>query len=347
MKKLYSIQYLRAFAALAVVVVHAILHPLNVEIPSIVRLGSFAVILFFVISGFIMVSVTGNGAFSAPDFLLRRIARVAPLYWLVTLVVALIAIVFPMLLKNTTYSLEGFVKSVLFIPFRRGNDEIVPMMKLGWTLNYEMFFYVLFAAFSYLTAAKRFIGVALVLLGITLFNALFQPQGVAFEFYGRPVVLTFVGGMAIGLWHLRGGDAEVSIGSGLGWLLAAAVFLVAGMRVTPEVLFSNQADACFMLAGTCLVMGGIRLESALPRSNLLLLLGDASYSLYLVHMYCIAALFIVLRKLGDWAMDFRLVPAVFLSCVVAVVVHSFVEKPMMRMSLKPRMARRTADSLPR
>src|SRR6218665_2165317 len=87
-QKFLTIQYLRGFAAMLVLASHALLYPLMGEHIAFGRLGWLGVILFFVISGFIMVAVTGEGRFSPLDFLRRRFIRIVPMYWGATLIAA-------------------------------------------------------------------------------------------------------------------------------------------------------------------------------------------------------------------------------------------------------------------
>ncbi|RYG23519.1 MAG: acyltransferase, partial [Burkholderiales bacterium] len=143
MTKLYSVQYLRAAAALLVVVAHAFSYQMGLGNPLVVEAGEVGVTLFFAISGFIMVHVTGPGSFSAGDFLVRRIVRIVPLYWLFTALAASLAVLAPALFKTTVFTWPHFIQSLLFIaheaPNRGGTS---PLLSLGWTLNYEAFFYV-------------------------------------------------------------------------------------------------------------------------------------------------------------------------------------------------------------
>ena len=97
--------------------------------------------LFFVISGFIMVYSSEDlfGARGAwRTFLTRRLVRIVPLYWLTT------AITIP--LMSLTVDWQSLLGSYFFIPYRAPSNAIVPLHGVGWTLNLEMFFYVIFAA---------------------------------------------------------------------------------------------------------------------------------------------------------------------------------------------------------
>lgn len=94
-----NIQSLRAIAAILVVFVHleVFLHHLDLK-----PFGHCGVDIFFVISGFIMVQTTRRGGHSPARFMANRIARVVPLYWLLTLGVFSLALAVPSLVQNTT-----------------------------------------------------------------------------------------------------------------------------------------------------------------------------------------------------------------------------------------------------
>ena len=152
---LRSIQILRAVAACLVVFGHA-LHetadisartgrpPLNVNVID----WGIGVDIFFVISGFIMIYTTAE-LFGQPGamrtFLMRRIIRIVPLYWLMTAGLILTFLLAPKLLNVPIEGWRSIVTSFFFIPDLRGNGEVRPIMALGWSLNYEMFFYAVYA----------------------------------------------------------------------------------------------------------------------------------------------------------------------------------------------------------
>ena len=117
--ELQSIQALRAVAASSVILVH---------IPFVGR-GTFGVDIFFVISGFIICYIS---SLNADDFLLKRIFRIVPLYWLGTCGVFLVALLMPTLLNATTANLTNLAKSLFLIPYRREDGSVFPMLFLGW-----------------------------------------------------------------------------------------------------------------------------------------------------------------------------------------------------------------------
>src|SRR5215207_9375176 len=117
--RLVSVQYLRGFAALVVVAAHATVHPLPAATHATWLASAFGVTLFFVISGYIMVVISGPGSFDPVDFMRRRIVRLVPLYWTVTLSVAALTLAVPSAFKRTSFDLEHIVASLLFLPMHR------------------------------------------------------------------------------------------------------------------------------------------------------------------------------------------------------------------------------------
>ena len=145
-----SIQILRALAALLVVFHHARYQIRDFEAffyGGIWQSGQAGVDIFFVISGFIMWVTTHDRRTTPLQFLTNRIVRIVPLYWLLTLTVAAACLIAPSLFRGVVLAPEHVVKSLFFIPdFYPGMPtHIWPLLLPGWTLNYEMIFYVVFA----------------------------------------------------------------------------------------------------------------------------------------------------------------------------------------------------------
>ena len=148
---LISIQVLRAVAALAIVFAHLWPTFVFLGLPTAVAnflLGAAGVDLFFVISGFIMV-YTSKPLFSQPGaplyFFVRRIVRIVPLYWAATTVVLIFYLKTSFDLSERNLTWMNVIASYLFLPLPHLNGQTEPILGVGWTLNYEMFFYVVFA----------------------------------------------------------------------------------------------------------------------------------------------------------------------------------------------------------
>jgi peptidoglycan/LPS O-acetylase OafA/YrhL len=208
-EKLNSIQLLRALAALAVVADHTLLvidrwAGAAWMAPLARAMGAGGVYLFFVISGLIMLHTSGR-EFGQPGgwrrFLTRRLERIVPLYWLVTGTRVAGRVV---LGRRLDWPL--IASSLLFFP-HLNDGKMRPLIGMGWTLNYEMLFYVLFAVALLL---PRRIGLAalfgsfgvLAVAGLAI-NPTLAAAVTPVQFWTAPIILLFVAGVAIGLMRER------------------------------------------------------------------------------------------------------------------------------------------------
>ena len=201
---LISIQYLRGLAALAVVAYHV---GIQVRWPGLdLTWGKAGVDVFFVISGVVM--VVAARARDGWDFLRRRLARVVPLYWVLTGY-----LVFNMVLTANPISREPefwvyILKSLMFIPFEVGGSAARsgPLLMVGWTLNHEMLFYLLFALSFGLAMGRRILAISAIFAALTAAGLMWPElrQGPIGVFLTRPLALEFAAGMGIGWAVLRG-----------------------------------------------------------------------------------------------------------------------------------------------
>ena len=295
---LASVQALRAVAALAVVFYHVEsgingwFAPAH-RLPS-GEIGAAGVDLFFLVSGFIMV-VTST-TISPRTFLVRRIVRIVPLYWLSLAIFLAAAFVVPQR-EGQDRSLAAIVTSFLFIPYARPDGTLQPLNPVGWTLNYEMMFYLVFALG--LAVSRRHVAAiaSAGILGVVAAGMLLRPEADALRFWSSPLVVEFVLGMGIGRLFLSG----VSIGRGPSLLLAAsglAIFALLAGQPAPEGWWRP------LLWGgpSCLVLAGAVLGPPWPVPAWLIRLGDASYAIYLLHL----PVLLVFKQLGprlplDWS----------------------------------------------
>ncbi|MFV0281733.1 MAG: acyltransferase family protein, partial [Rhodoblastus sp.] len=197
MQHLLSIQALRALAAAMVVFHHAQNDAARIAAENgadfsrvLILPWAAGVDLFFVVSGFVMV-LSAEKLFAAPggasQFLRRRIARIMPLYWLATAIFALAALRGAAAGKQLAPSLSEILASFAFLPWPRGLDGAPrPVHSLGWTLEYEMFFYCVFACFVWLPRLRAVAGIAAFLGALAIANAVLAPQNVAFAFWSDP-----------------------------------------------------------------------------------------------------------------------------------------------------------------
>lgn len=334
-QKFITIQYLRGFAAMLVLASHALLYPLVEENLLYSRLGWLGVILFFVISGFIMVAVTGEGRFSAPAFLRRRFIRIVPMYWGATLLAAALALLAPQVFKTTVYDTGQLLLSLLFVPFYNPvSHGIHPLYKLGWTLNYEVFFYVCFALLAFLGAQSRVVWLTVAFSALAVLGALFQPEPAIAQFYTSFMPLAFCAGAWLGLATLRGRLGTLSSGAICAVLTLGLIGLLEGFAFDQGIMEDGFAFIGFVTFAAALVLLAVRFERRLPRVALLERIGDASYSIYLVHIYEVAILAGLAFKLLDpanlWADYFVAAVSIVGGTLAGMVLYCYVEQPALR-----------------
>jgi peptidoglycan/LPS O-acetylase OafA/YrhL len=349
--KLLHVQLLRAFAASSV----AMLHAQNDAASLAVRFGqafeppdrfpwAAGVDVFFVISGFIMVHASRD-LFCNRDaraiFLSRRIARIVPLYWAVTTLYLITAIAAPSLLNSAILEPWPVIASYLFIPFARPDGLAQPLYSLGWTLNYEMAFYAVFAlaiVFARRRAVLGLTGLMATLVAVGAAVPLPQP----FAFWTDPIILEFAFGLLLGLFEAEGMRLGRAARAGL--VLAGVVILSVdfarpeGLIVLPRVL-AWGLPAMLLVAAAAL--GFERTAPPGPVARFGVAVGDASYALYLLHPFSIragrefATRTGLAALLGPWGyIAFALAGAI----AVSLAVHRWFERPttiQMRRWLEP------------
>lgn len=340
-----GIQVLRALAALLVVFGHAQHEALQIsqrtgQVFSVVHYPfDLGVHIFFVISGFVIVLTSWKlpqGFVGAQFFWQRRFVRVVPLYWFYTsfMIVALFA--FPHAIQTAAVDWGHFLKSYLFIPHIRPAGDVKPVLSLGWTLNYEMFFYVVFG-FLLLLPRRLCLSALYGLFAILVIAGFWIPEDmIILHFWTRPIIFEFVIGAMIAHFACAGGSVtRMQL-----WVLVAAAL---GGIVCIQILkdtYSLYHPLNVMLKG--MVGGALVALAVLPVwaralnvPKFILAIGDSSYSLYLAHPFVLGAMMLIWSKL--WFLN-GISLWVYVACVVvacllgAYISYLLVEKPVLSLA---------------
>ena len=338
-ERFYGVQALRFAAATAVVVTHAVdLAGTRLGLETAVgggtleNFGAVGVDVFFVISGFIIATTTRGqtGVGAAGAFLWRRFRRVAPIYWLLSL---------PILIgmaRGGTLSADVAAATFLFWPFS-GLEMTFPALGPGWTLCFEMLFY---AGFGLAIAGGRRVGWGLVGTYAVMLAVGLVVAAPVLRFWGAPIILEFLLGVGIasiwrfaprrlGLWAV--GLAVLGFGLGL-------VFGYGGIddvRALNDPSNGLRRAAVWGLPSAMLVFGVVRMERTDQAPGRLeraaTFMGDASYSIYLVHVLVIRALGRMFESgmvalPGDAVVGLTVVA----SLAAGAVVHVWIERPLLK-----------------
>lgn len=328
-EKLIGVQYLRAIAALIVAYFH-----LTQQVPAYTRVlatdaiistrkFSAGVLVFFVISGFVMY-VSGIGSPPA-KFFRRRLVRIVPLYWTLTLAVIGLALV-PGFLHHSALSLRHVLESLLFIPGQ------TPILDPGWSLNFEMFFYALFALALFAPLRWRLTALLLTLGALVSMASLVPGNEPILSAYTSPLLILFGAGLAIG-WLYRTG-------------FRLPVWIACGMLIVGFYALVGEPMHGFVrrdVAPIIIVFSTVSLDATntIPSWPWLLMLGDASYSLYLVHPFA----FDIASKVwhGQNVPAFAL-SAMILALAMALLSYLFIEKTALRV-LQPQRATESRETV--
>lgn len=307
----------------------------------------FGVDIFFVISGFIMVYISERknlfrqrGAWLS--FLTDRAIRIAPVYWFYTS--AMLVAIFVAGSKLETASFEPFntIASYLFLPYPAPGGKIHPVLEVGWTLNYEMFFYVLFAMVIFLKSVRAVAVLTLTMSAIVAAGSLIKPDQFALVFWSDPIILEFIFGCGLGFVYSR----TRRYPNALACLLLSASSLVAVALLSDNGpggynrLMAQGVPAALLVYAFVWHMPH-RLSSV--SAPIAAFLGDSSYSLYLSHSFTLAIVKILWPfspSMGNqWA---YVVVATVASAAVGYASYALLEKPITRLLRRPALADGTA-----
>lgn len=335
--KNYSIQALRATAALFVVFDHTItqfniyhhLPGLAGDVLSNIQgIGTVGVYIFFIVSGYIMSFTTFNKSWNKEEswlFLKKRALRIYPAYW-IWLTLLIIVWLSGLALKQHDYSLNKIIASYFLFPYSDSTpNKINPVLGQGWTLIYEVFYYLLFTALITLNVKKT---QAIFILALTFSFVIFLGNNSATTlpaldfFMSSKIFYFFVLGMAIYKW--QSGILEFYSKN-----LPIYLSVIACIICFYLLVFSGVAQEYKEIA-MGLLSAGLFLLFFAKASNYkaLSVLGDASYSLYLSHGFVVMG-YGVVCKTFNFSLPILFIAGVvtiFASVVIGILSYYFIER---------------------
>ncbi len=327
-QKFHSIQALRAIAATMVVFYHAHQEAEASSYPStfsaehyLFGFGTAGVHIFFVISGFVMIySAMPRDGYRIGDFLAKRFIRIFPIYWLCVLFTMLVNAIIG---RHIPISPEQYPE--IFLLWPGFSPKIIAP---AWTLSYEVYFYICFAAAMMLGRARGLIALA-VFFGLAVAARPFaDTTSTLVDFLTNGLLLEFLAGAGIGWLALNGKLARVP---GLLLIIVSVALFAAG------IMYGYKRHAAVLMWGVpsiALIAGVVSYESRRAVPALVQRIGhfgDGSYVLYLMHkalQYAMVAA-LALVSVRPNALLFSLVCAV-VCLILGELAYRHVERPMLR-----------------
>jgi exopolysaccharide production protein ExoZ len=342
-KNINSLQALRAFAAILVMLYHTAKQYSRKDgsfLFGIFDLGYSGVDIFFVLSGFVIsLSVFSklNQPKSAVSFFLVRLARIYPAYWLLLFVpLSLLFFINADLLPNKTPFLSYAWVDSFFLLF--GHSQIT---QITWTLSFEIYFYLLFTLFI---INKNFYKLLFLILPIAFINIFYKLNwlgDVLNKYLLSPLIIEFFLGSLAALLVLK---RKEIINSKNGMIIAISGVLLFSMsnvsNFKPELVRELRVlyfglPAFLMVLGFAYseLLGGLRVSN-----NLIVKTGDASYALYLIHSPIVSFGNAYFMRLDEVASQIASISLCLIIILTSLYIHKFIEWPIY-MKLKKGIAK--------
>jgi peptidoglycan/LPS O-acetylase OafA/YrhL len=310
--------------------------------------GCIGVDLFFVISGFIITYVANKykGFDEGMRFLEKRFWRINPVYYIAT-ILCLGVYLLQLKINNTPFpnkAITSLMDTVLLLPTSSDIINYSPLLIVGWTLSFEWFFYLLFFALILGNIKRKTIYLPTLILFLIGIGLLLKPDDLRLQFITNPIMLEFVLGVIICQLYLN----NIKIPT---WVAAAT--LAVGLISYGLLIRFGYGDVWYYLntingqaslhkfliwgiPSSAIVFGCIFLEkngylTRLFGNRLSVLLGNASYSIYLIHYITLNILTIVYIKTHFfWRGDVMIWLQLIVATVIAIGFYKLVEKPLIK-----------------
>lgn len=326
MNMVISIQLLRAIAALMVVLHHIAIKAAQYHTGALsdYHIGYFGVDLFFIISGYIMCHSITHRSMSFRQFMQHRIKRIIPLYWAVTAAAMIIYWLAPSMV-NSSGGETSLFSSWTLIPL--GKKLLV---NNGWTLSYEFLFYIIFAGWLISASLNRQIILSsLTLMLLVSLGIIFHPHHPTLKFVSNEIVIEFILGMLafkiIQTKTLTIKNCLLLLSLGLAILIAQNQLGIIE-RVTGRTI--SAGIPVFLVFLAVVGMEPVINKTAFPGKKAAILVGNASYSIYLTHPFILSPAALVLHKLHLTHYDALFVLLMFAGAVIAGIVSwRLIEQP--------------------
>lgn len=295
--------------------------------------GSCGVEFFFVLSGFIIFAAH-RADISQPQKLLtyirKRFVRIYPTYWIIFLVVFGLAIVSSSLRNTVPHDLLVLLKSLLLVPQDKSliGGSGAPVLIVAWTLQYEMFFYLFFA----LLILNRWLATVATIVLIYIYFNCSASSIFPLSFLSQNYIILFAMGMAVAYGYKRFQSNNPFFLVVVGLLV---FFLLALDTVFNTDLLKDGRTIFYGVSASLIVFGLVQLEDGgrvVFGHRWMQLIGDASYSLYLLHfplvsILCKLAMMVHLNMLGFLGAIITYISIFCISVVSALLFHLNIEKP--------------------
>lgn len=349
--RIAPIQWLRALAATLVLMMHAsdriqsgpvaITGPFVPSVPNLSAFGASGVDLFFVISGFVMAQWLSTADRDPWRFLAKRWLRIVPLFAGVSAVY--------MTIMHDPLTMPAALMSITVLPLLDGGRYHVPALYPGWTLGFEFVFYAVVAV-AMLARHHRIETLFAMTVAVALMGSVVHPGWAPARLLLNPLLLEFALGVAVWMAWRRGISAPIAKAALVTGIMMLAIGIAVGLGFPLQLQIVAAVDglsgyartATWGIPWTLVVIGVIDTVPGGRFERIVAQVGDASYSTYLSHPCLLALLWMVgsrIPPVSPYAFAAMFVTA---STLLGLVVHRWVERPLLTRLMPPTRARAPA-----
>jgi exopolysaccharide production protein ExoZ len=330
---IYSIQYMRAIAALLVVAQHAAKkgEQYSTDPLSYFTVGGVGVDLFFIISGYIMCNAVDGKDVKFLKFMKSRVTRIIPLYWILTSMALVIFLIFPDKINSSGGDTSIF-SSYLLIP-----TDAKYLVNNGWTLSYEFLFYFIFSLCLGVRSLHRYL-IPVGIIGILCFlGVIFESNNYLVNFITNQYLIEFSFGILV--FYLRKKYA-LALNSIYGVvLITTSVLVISYVNYNPYANAFGYANIIHKgIPALLFFIGMLLMEPIFKKYNsnifnsLLKKIGDSSYALYLFHPFSLVIFSMLLTRIGLAPYGGVFVIVLIVSSVISGhLCYLLLEKPLLRL----------------
>jgi peptidoglycan/LPS O-acetylase OafA/YrhL len=312
------------------------------------RTGGFGVDIFFIISGFVIALMISK---DTNNFFIKRLFRIIPLYIIATITMVVACVLFPDKINHAVANISAFIKSILFIPYKIATkfEPSGPILGQGWTLNYEMFFYLIMAMCIIFIKNRKYLGIAcaLTLTIIFLILNIINSDIFLLKYYQDSLFPEFVYGII--LYYLyeylrkKNKDYLLIKNTVINLVLFCMIGIISFIYLAGDDIHNwnilNNRNIYRGIPAFFLVFSFLNLENHIKKNNFIKVcmeVGDASYVLYLFHTF-IMMFFTRILFAKIIANNNQLIVSVVLEIIVmsstilgSIIIYKIIDKPIQK-----------------
>lgn len=249
------------------------------------------------------------------SFAKDRIVRIVPSYWVISILVSMMAFFLGDYIKTIKFDIGYILLSFSFLSQAISGEE--PIVSVGWTLEYEMLFYLIFSITLILKQKK--------IASLFIFNSLLIFFLILF--FKLPIMLEFVLGMLAAIIYLKFDLKKYGI----------LIFTIGLIFYFGSIFIDSKFSKEFRyliwgLPSFLIILGSVFIEQS--KNRLLQKLGNISYSIYLTHVYVIVIIykFLIILKVPNYlnlySKDLLIIFIIFLTILISLFFYKFIEMPL-------------------